>query len=182
MIQKKKAAEKKIDDEKVEFLIEKMEQYLSFFFFYKKPYSATGSIRPFRNFLQTELLNGKVKEILESSKGKNDYQSTIDQIKRLYYLIMHFGSMVERLSTGFFNYPDETLKTNKQFLQIQFPAKDIHEKDRRISDTALVAQYKKKFGVEEYFGTELQVIKWFSESGLTRFMKGKKVVTSLIYY
>lgn len=163
----------KSDDEKAQFLTEKMEQYLSFFFFYEKPYNLD-SLKPFKSFLEKELLV-KVKEIEETYKER-DNRWILTRLKEIYQVIMHFGSMLERLQLGIpDNCDDETLKSRKNFYSINYNLTDLKNKDRRISDKALFSEYTKKFGKDDYFETELDVIRRFSEDGITLLLARLKV-------
>lgn len=162
-------------DKKFQFLLDKMDQYLSFFFFYEKPLWST---KPFHDFLTNQLMS-KVLDIKHCAK-EQDNEWIGNNIKSVLCTIMHFCSILQRLSIGLSNWSTELLSERRKFFEINYDANHVKNKQKRISDSDFFSEYARTFVGGELFTKQIDWIQNFSEDQLSTMMRGQKVLQIVI--
>lgn len=162
-------------DKKFQFLLDKMDQYLSFFFFYQKPLC---SVDPFHEFISTQLKP----RVLEIKKNANeqDNEWIANRIKSVLRIIMHFASILQRLSIGLSNWPIDVLTQRRKFFEINYY--HVTNMEKQISDSGLLSEYVKMFGDDELFKDEIDLIQKFSENELSTIMRSHQVFENLLNF
>ena len=166
-------------DNKFQFLINKLENYLSFFFFYKAPYKSIDSIKPFKNFLKIEVLNKVVQSIAEQYSLKRNNVVAFEAIQVVCEFIIHFSNLVERLSVGYRSYAEPIFQDIQKVLTINYTRAQVVDQKLRINDNSLFGEFVNNFSQDQHFETKEDMFRWFNEDGLTELMIKQKV--SCIY-